>query len=143
MSMELRALDRERSKKRQRKEKVWCDVCEDVLGLEALKGDVDELADFLCIPAVRLERAQYLQRLARTSGLWEMKPCHEHTQMSAPLHSSPRFTAGKESADRTYRPGVKLGVDSEPALLPADLAEVLLARTPGVYKRRVDLCVVQ
>ena len=143
MSMELRALDRERSKKRQRKEKVRCDVREDVLGLEALKGDVDELADFLCIPAVRLERAQYLQRLARTSGLWEMKPCHEHGRMSAPLHSRPRFTAGKESADRTYRPGVKLGVDSEPALLPADLAEVLLARTPGVYKRRVNLCAVQ
>ena len=136
-------LDRERSKKRQRKEKVSCDVCEDVLGLEALKGDVDELADFLCIPAVRLERAQYLQRLARTSGLWEIKPCHKYTQMSAPLHSSPRFTAGKESADRTYRPGVKLGVDSEPALLPADLAEVLFARTSRVDKRRVNLCAVR
>ena len=116
---------------------------EDVLGLEALEGDVDELADFLCIPAVRLERAQYLQRLARTSGLWEMKPCHGYTQMSAPLHSSPRFTAGKELADRTYRPRVKLGVDSEPTLLLADLAEVLLARTPRVHKRRVNLCVVQ
>ena len=46
-------------------------------------------------------------------------------------------------ADRTYRQRVELGVHREPALLPADLAEVLFARTSGVNKRRVNLCAVR
>ena len=37
--------------------------------------------------------------------------------------------------------GVELRVHNEPAFLPVDLAEVLLARTIGVYARRVDLVV--
>ena len=41
----------------------------------------------------------------------------------------------------THRPRVELRVDYEPTLLPADLAEVFLARASCVEDRGVDLCI--
>ena len=120
----------------------------DVLGVEALQRELEELAQVLVLRQYartstassktkggRVKTPLTHLRLVRADTLGE----GEVNKMSAREDER----RGGRRTGGTHRPRVELRVDYEPTLLPADLAEVLLARTPGVYKRRVNLCAVQ